>query len=164
MLSIFIVIVVLVVGYLLITQRRLVHLDERCDDTLSKINELLNACYKECNTFKKYFQNENRVDIEIKKHLTLNRSSTADIRKNEIERVERLFELFQKIKEDQPELKSDPHYLQSIKKFSSLIDEIHENHILYITLSTKLERKIRRLPSTWIAYLLGFQRRRGRFL
>lgn len=161
MLTLIIALIVLIVGYLVIIQRKLVHLDENCYNALSQISVQTNSRWEAIQSLltllKKYSEYEyNTLNDIVERRQNIQPTSDVKMIGEEDKKIKDTIKSLQIIAESYPELKTDQLYIKTMESLNQYEDQVRYSRMVYNDTVTKFNRKIRQLPASIFAGLLGF--------
>ena len=139
-LIIIVVLAVMVVGYIITTQRELVHLDELCKNATSQISVQLNS----------------RWDIRERRQGNVTTAEQINEQQGAISQV--LGRLIA-IGEAYPELKANTLYQEAMDGMRDYEEKVRMSRMVYNDTATKMNRMVRQWPSSFVANLLHFTER-----
>ncbi|MFQ9922436.1 MAG: LemA family protein [Beduini sp.] len=161
MLIIIVAIIAIVVGYLVVIQRRLVHLDENCYNALSQISVQQNARWEAITSLVKLtkdysdYEYKTLMDV-VKQRQTLTKNDDVNKINEQQKIMEQAISKFQVISEAYPDLKADQVYTKTMESLKQYEDQVRYSQMVYNDTVTKFNRKIRQLPASLFASMLGF--------
>ncbi|AGA68425.1 hypothetical protein Desdi_0905 [Desulfitobacterium dichloroeliminans LMG P-21439] len=157
--------VVLVVLWVMSTQRRLVVLDENINNAMSQIGVQLSSRFDALTALldltKGYAKHESETLIEtIKSRRSV---ITAKSTPNEVLRQEGIIAealgRIAMVAEQYPELKANETYAETMDAVNTYENLVRNSRLIYNDSVTKLNREIRMFPVLLIAGMLGFRQR-----
>jgi LemA protein len=168
-LGIIIVLVVIVIGYFVSTQRTLVNLDELCKNALSQIEVQLNSRFDAvialAKTAAKYAEHESDTIIKTIQARGGNVNGAqpgatgaqalneqADLLGQMMGRLNVVFERY-------PELKASELYLEAQKGQKQYEENVRISRMVYNDTATKMNRMVRQWPSSIVASMLHFDQK-----
>lgn len=159
-----IVIGILLVLWLILTQRKLVVLDENISNAMSQIGVQTASRWDALNALlqltKGYAQHEyETISHTVKMRTAINGNSTV----KEAEAQEQLFtqarsQIFA-VAESYPELKANETYIQTMNSVNQYEDMVRTARMVFNDCVTKLNRAVRMFPTSLLAKLFGFSQR-----
>lgn len=160
-----IAIIVIVILWVISSQRRLAVLDENASNAMNQIGVQL-ACRFEALTallelMKGYAKNESETLIETvrsRRSVITAKSTPEDVLRQEGIISEALGRISM-ITEQYPELKADNAYIQKMNAVDTYERMLRTSRLIYNDSVTKLNREIRIFPISLIAVISGFQKR-----
>ena len=164
-LVIVIIITVLLILWVMSTQRKLVLLDENINNAMSQIGVQLSSRFAALTALldltKGYAKHESETLIETVKsrHSVITAKSTPDdvLRQEGI--LSEALGRISMISEQYPKLKANENYAKTIDAVNKYENMVRTGHLIYNESVTKLNREIRMFPVSAIAGMLGFLQR-----
>ena len=164
-LVIVIIITVLLILWVMSTQRKLVLLDENINNAMSQIGVQLSSRFAALTALldltKGYAKHESETLIETVKsrHSVITAKSTPDdvLRQEGI--LSEALGRISMISEQYPKLKANENYAKTIDAVNKYENMVRTGHLIYNDSVTKLNREIRMFPVSAIAGMLGFLQR-----
>ena len=153
-----VLVLVLLAGWIISTQRRLVVMDENVNNAMSQIGVQLSSRFDALTALldlaKGYAAHESQTLIE-----TITAKSTPeDVLKQEGVISEALGRISM-VAERYPELKADKGYAKCMDAVDSYEKMVRTSRLIYNDSVTKLNRELRLFPTSLVAGLLGFRMR-----
>lgn len=159
--SVVAVLAAVVIPYVILFQRKLVHLDELCSNALSQIGVQMNSRWDALTalseTMKGYAQYERTTLTDVvgqRVHLSPQASP------EEINRQETLlssaFGRLMAVSEAYPDLKADTLYQTTMENVKSLENDVRMSRMVYNDAVTKMNRAARMFPGSLFTGMLGF--------
>lgn len=156
---------VLIILWVLATQRRLVVLDENINNAMSQIGVQLSSRFDALTALldltKGYAQHESETIIETiksRRSVITAKSSPDEVRRQEGIISEALGRIAM-VSEQYPELKSNETYAETMDAVNKYENMVRTSRLIYNDSVTKLNREIRMFPVLLIAGMLGFKQR-----
>ena len=146
--------VVLLAGWVMSTQRRLVVMDENINNAMSQIGVQLSSRFG-------YAAHESQTLIETiksRRSVITAKSTPQDVLQQEGVISEALGRISM-VAERYPELKADKGYVKCMDAVDSYEKMVRTSRLIYNDSVTKLNREIRMFPVSLIAGMLGFRQR-----
>lgn len=157
-----ITVVVIVVLWVISTQRKLVVLDDNVSNAMSQIGVQLSSRFDALTALldltKVYANHESEKLIEaikLKRNVITAKSTPEDLLKQERVIYEALGRIIM-ISEQFPELKADQNYIKTMDAIEAFENMMRTSSLIYNDSVTKLNREIRMFPVSMIAGMLGF--------
>ena len=157
--------VVLLAGWVMSTQRRLVVLDENINNAMSQIGVQLSSRFDALTALldlaKGYAAHESQTLIETiksRRSVITAKSTPQDVLQQEGVISEALGRISM-VAERYPELKADKGYAKCMDAVDSYEKMVRTSRLIYNDSVTKLNREIRMFPVSLIAGMLGFRQR-----
>ena len=157
--------VVLLAGWVMSTQRRLVVMDENINNAMSQIGVQLSSRFDALtallNLAKGYAAHESQTLIETiksRRSVITAKSTPQDVLQQEGVISEALGRISM-VAERYPELKADKGYAKCMDAVDSYEKMVRTSRLIYNDSVTKLNREIRMFPVSLIAGMLGFRQR-----
>ena len=159
------IVVVLLVLWIMSTQRRLVVLDENINNAMSQIGVQLSSRFDALTALldltKGYAKHESETLIEtIKSRRSV---ITASSTPNDVLRQEGIISealgRIAMVAEQYPELKANENYAKTMDAVNKYENLVRNSRLIYNDSVTKLNREIRMFPVLLIAGMLGFRQR-----
>lgn len=164
-LIIIVFLVILVAGWVMSTQRRLVVMDENINNAMSQIGVQLSSRFDALTALldlaKGYAAHESQTLIETiksRRSVITATSTPQDVLKQEGVISEALGRISM-VAERYPELKADKGYAKCMDAVDSYEKMVRTSRLIYNDSVTKLNREIRMFPVSLIAGMLGFRQR-----
>ena len=157
--------VVLLAGWVMSTQRRLVVMDENINNAMSQIGVQLSSRFDALTALldlaKGYAAHEAQTLIETiksRRSVITAKSTPQDVLQQEGVISEALGRISM-VAERYPELKADKGYAKCMDAVDSYEKMVRTSRLIYNDSVTKLNREIRMFPVSLIAGMLGFRQR-----
>lgn len=157
--------VVILILWLISTQRKLVVLDENISNALSQIGVQLSSRFDALTSLLEltqgYAQHEAetlRETIAARRSVITPASSAADITAQENLITEALGKISM-VAEQYPDLKANQNYMQTMSAVEKYEDSLRAARLIYNDSVTKLNRAVRMFPTSIVAGMLGFKMR-----
>ena len=157
--------VVLLAGWVMSTQRRLVVMDENINNAMSQIGVQLSSRFDALTALldlaKGYAAHESQTLIETiksRRSVITAKSTPQDVLQQEGVISEALGRISM-VAERYPELKADKGYAKCMDAVDSYEKMVRTSRLIYNDSVTKLNREIRMFPVSLIAGILGFRQR-----
>ena len=157
--------VVLLAGWVMSTQRRLVVMDENINNAMSQIGVQLSSRFDALTALldlaKGYAAHESQTLIETiksRRSVITAKSTPQDVLQQEGVISEALGRISM-VAERYPELKADKGYAKCMDAVDSYEKMARTSRLIYNDSVTKLNREIRMFPVSLIAGMLGFRQR-----
>ena len=157
--------VVLLAGWVMSTQRRLVVMDENINNAMSQIGVQLSSRFDALTALldlaKGYAAHESQTLIETiksRRSVLTAKSTPQDVLQQEGVISEALGRISM-VAERYPELKADKGYAKCMDAVDSYEKMVRTSRLIYNDSVTKLNREIRMFPVSLIAGMLGFRQR-----
>ena len=157
--------VVLLAGWVMSTQRRLVVMDENINNAMSQIGVQLSSRFDALTALldlaKAYAAHESQTLIETiksRRSVITAKSTPQDVLQQEGVISEALGRISM-VAERYPELKADKGYAKCMDAVDSYEKMVRTSRLIYNDSVTKLNREIRMFPVSLIAGMLGFRQR-----
>ena len=164
-LIIIVLLVILVAGWVMSTQRRLVVMDENINNAMSQIGVQLSSRFDALTALldlaKGYAAHESQTLIETvksRRSVITAKSTPQDVLQQEGVISEALGRISM-VAERYPELKADKGYAKCMDAVDSSEKMVRTSRLIYNDSVTKLNREIRMFPVSLIAGMLGFRQR-----
>ena len=164
-LIIIVLLVILVAGWVMSTQRRLVVMDENINNAMSQIGVQLSSRFDALTALldlaKGYAAHESQTLIETiksRRSVITAKSTPQDVLQQEGVISEALGRISM-VAERYPELKADKGYAKCMDAVDSYEKMVRTSRLIYNDSVTKLNREIRMFPVSLIAGMLGFHQR-----
>ena len=162
-LIIVIVLAVLVIGYIITTQRELVHLDELCKNATSQIAVQLNSRWDAITALAKsaaqYASHESETLINTIRERRQGNITTADQINEQQGAISQLLGRLIAIGEAYPNLKADSLYKEAMDGMRDYEEKVRISRMVYNDTATKMNRMVRQWPSSIVAGFLHFTER-----
>ena len=164
-LIIIVLLVILVAGWVMSTQRRLVVMDENINNAMSQIGVQLSSRFDALTALldlaKGYAAHESQTLIETiksRRSVITAKSTPQDVLQQEGVISEALGRISM-VAERYPELKADKGYAKCMDAVDSYEKMVRTSRLIYNDSVTKLNREIRMFPVSLIAGMLGYRQR-----
>ncbi len=162
---ILVALVILIILWLISTQRKLVALDENISNALSQIGVQLSSRFDALTSLLEltqgYAEHESetlRETIAARRSVITPASSAADVAAQENLITEALGKISM-VAEQYPDLKANQNYMQTMSAVEKYEDSLRAARLIYNDSVTKLNRTIRMFPTSLVAGMLGFKMR-----
>ena len=162
---ILIVLVVLVGGYFVSTQRSLVNLDELCKNALSQIEVQLNSRFDAvialAKTAAQYAKHESETIIQAVQARggNLGNANTPAAINEQSDLLTQMMGRLNVVFERYPELKASDLYKEAQEGMKQYEENVRMSRMIYNDTATKMNRMVRQWPSSIVASLLHFGER-----
>ena len=158
-----IVLALLVVGYIISTQRELVHLDELCKNATRQIAVQLNSRWDAITALAKlaaqYASHESETLINTIRERRQGNITTADQINEQQGAISQLLGRLIAIGEAYPNLKADSLYKEAMDGMRDYEEKVRISRMVYNDTATKMNRMVRQWPSSIVAGFLHFTER-----
>ena len=162
-LIIIVVLAVMVVGYIITTQRELVHLDELCKNATSQISVQLisrwDAITALAKTAAQYAKHESETLINTIRERRQGNVTTAEQINEQQGAISQVLGRLIAIGEAYPELKANTLYQEAMDGMRDYEEKVRMSRMVYNDTATKMNRMVRQWPSSFVANLLHFTER-----
>ena len=159
------VIAVVIVLWIIVTQRRLVMLDENVSNAMSQIGVQLSGRFDALTALldltKGYAQQESEIiikTIKARRSLITAKSSPNQVLKQE-EVITEALERIAMVTEKYPQLKANQTYSKAMDAVETYEMMVRTSRLIYNDRVAKLNRELRLFPVSLIAKKLGFKKR-----
>ena len=153
-LIIVIVLAVLVIGYIITTQRELVHLDELCKNATSQISVQLNSRWDAITALAKtaaqYAKHESETLINTISERRIGNVTTAEQINEQQGAISQVLGRLIAIGEAYPELKADSLYKEAMDGMRDYEEKVRMSRMVYNDTATKMNRMVRQWPSSFV--------------
>ena len=157
---ILIVVAVVVVGYIISTQRSLVSLDELCKNALSQIEVQLNSRWDAvlalAKTAAQYAKHESETLIEVIRQRRGEQVNTPEAVNEQTSALSQVMGRLIAIGEAYPELKAANLYQEAMAGMKQYEENVRMARMVYNDTATKMNRMVRQWPSSFVASMLNF--------
>ena len=160
---ILIILVVVIGGYFLVTQRSLVNLDEMCKNALSQIEVQLNSRFDAvialAKTAAQYAKHESETIIQAVQARGGNNGAPANTPAAINEQSDLLTQMMGRLNvvfERYPELKASDLYKEAQLGMKQYEENVRMSRMVYNDTATKMNRMVRQWPSNIVASVLHF--------
>ena len=160
-----IVITVIIVVWVVATQRKLVVLDENINNAMSQIGIQISSRFDALTALleltKGYSKNESETLIETiksRRRVITAKSTPDDVLRQERVLIE-VLGFFAILSEQYPDLKANVTYIKTKNAIDVFENMVRTSKLIYNVAVTKLNREIRMIPVSIIAGMLGFSDR-----
>lgn len=158
-----IVLALLVAGYIITTQRELVHLDELCKNATSQISVQLNSRWDAITALAKtaaqYAKHESETLINTIRERRQGNVTTAEQINEQQGAISQVLGRLIAIGEAYPELKANTLYQEAMDGMRDYEEKVRMSRMVYNDTATKMNRMVRQWPSSFVANLLHFTER-----
>ena len=162
-LIIIVVLAVMVIGYIITTQRELVHLDELCKNAMSQIAVQLNSRWDAITALAKtaaqYAGHESETLINTIRERRQGNVTTAEQINEQQGAISQVLGRLIAIGEAYPNLKADALYKEAMDGMRDYEEKVRMSRMVYNDTATKMNRMVRQWPSSFVAGLLHFTER-----
>jgi LemA protein len=162
-LFIVIALAVLVIGYIISTQREFVHLDELCKNAMSQIAVQLNSRWDAVTALAKtaaqYAGHESETLINTIRERRQGNVTTAEQVNEQQGAISQVLGRLIAIGEAYPNLKADALYKEAMDGMRDYEEKVRMSRMVYNDTATKMNRMVRQWPSSFVAGLLHFTER-----
>ena len=160
---ILIILVVVIGGYFIMTQRSLVNLDEMCKNALSQIEVQLNSRFDAvialAKTAAQYAKHESETIIQAVQARGGNNGTAANTPAAINEQSDLLTQMMGRLNvvfERYPELKASDLYKEAQLGMKQYEENVRMSRMVYNDTATKMNRMVRQWPSNIVASVLHF--------
>ena len=161
---ILIILVVVIGGYFITTQRSLVNLDEMCKNALSQIEVQLNSRFDAvialAKTAAQYAKHESETIIQTVQARGGNNGTAANTPAAINEQSDLLTQMMGRLNvvfERYPELKASDLYKEAQLGMKQYEENVRMSRMVYNDTATKMNRMVRQWPSSFVASMLNFR-------
>lgn len=154
-------IAVIIILWVVASQRKLVNLDELCQNSLSQIGVQMSSRWDALTALaqltKNYSEHEYKTLMDtVASRQPLNKnSSPADIDKQE-NMITEAFTHIMAVAENYPDLKAQQVYKDTMNSVNTYENNVRRSRMVYNDTVTKLNRTIKQIPVCFISGMLGF--------
>ena len=163
LLTVILIIVLLVGGYIIMKQRTFVHLDELCKNAMSQIAVQLNSRWDAVQNLAKiaaqYTRYESETILETIRLRRMNKVSSAKDVNDQQGALSQVMGQLIAIGEAYPELKADTVFKETMEGLRDYEDKVRLSRMVYNDTATKMNRMVRQWPDNLVASLLNFHER-----
>ena len=160
---IIIILVVLVFGYFVMTQRSLVNLDELCKNALGQIEVQLNSRWDAmlalAKTAAQYAKHESETLIEVIRQRRGEDVNSPAIASEQQGALQQVMGRLIAIGEAYPELKAADLYKEVTDGVRKYEENVRMSRMVYNDTATKMNRMVRQWPSSIVASMLHFDQK-----
>ena len=153
-------IVILIVGYIIATQRKLVSLDEFCKNAMSQISVQLNSRWDAVQNLAKlaaqYAKHESETITNVIQQRRMGQVTTAQQANEQQDAISSVMGRLIAIGEDYPELKADGLFRETMDGVRAYEEKVRMSRMVYNDTATKYNRLIRQFPSSIVASMLNY--------
>ena len=155
-----VVLALALVAYFIMTQRKLVSLDEFCKNAMGQIAVQLNSRWDAITGLvkvaAKYAQHESETLVNtINARRVSNIQSAGQINEQQSAIGEVMGRLMA-VAESYPQLKADSLYLEAMNGMKQYEENVRMSRMVYNDTATKMNRMVRQWPSSMVASMLHF--------
>ncbi len=162
---IIVALIIILILWLISTQRKLVALDENISNALSQIGVQLSARFDALTSLLEltqgYAEHESetlRETIAARRSVITPASTAAEVAAQENLITEALGKI-NMVAEQYPDLKANQNYMQTMSAVEKYEDSLRAARLIYNDSVTKLNRTVRMFPTSLVAGMLGFKMR-----
>lgn len=160
-LGIIVALALVVVGYIISTQRTLVNLDEMCKNALSQIEVQLNSRFDAvvalAKTAAQYASHESETIIQTIQARSGNGPGNTPAAINEqSDLLGQMMSRLNVVVEQYPELKASELYIKAQEGQREYEEKVRISRMVYNDTATKMNRMVRQWPSSFVAQMLHF--------
>ena len=153
-------IVILIVGYIIATQRKLVSLDEFCKNAMSQISVQLNSRWDAVQNLAKlaaqYAKHESETITNVIQQRRMGQVTTAQQANEQHDAISSVMGRLIAIGEAYPELKADGLFRETMDGVRAYEEKVRMSRMVYNDTATKYNRLIRQFPSSIVASMLNY--------
>lgn len=153
-------IVILIVGYIIATQRKLVSLDEFCKNAMSQISVQLNSRWDAVQNLAKlaaqYAKHESETITNVIQQRRMGQVTTAQQANEQQDAISSVMGRLIAIGEAYPELKADGLFRETMDGVRAYEEKVRMSRMVYNDTATKFNRLIRQFPSSIVASMLNY--------
>lgn len=153
-------IVILIVGYTIATQRKLVSLDEFCKNAMSQISVQLNSRWDAVQNLAKlaaqYAKHESETITNVIQQRRMGQVTTAQQANEQQDAISSVMGRLIAIGEAYPELKADGLFRETMDGVRAYEEKVRMSRMVYNDTATKYNRLIRQFPSSIVASMLNY--------
>ncbi len=153
-------IVILIVGYIIATQRKLVSLDEFCKNAMSQISVQLNSRWDAVQNLAKlaaqYAKHESETITNVIQQRRMGQVTTAQQANEQQDAISSVMGRLIAIGEAYPELKADGLFRETMDGVRAYEEKVRMSRMVYNDTATKYNRLIRQFPSSIVASILNY--------
>ena len=153
-------IVILIVGYIIATQRKLVSLDEFCKNAMSQISVQLNSRWDAVQNLAKlaaqYAKHESETITNVIQQRRMGQVTTAQQATEQQDAISSVMGRLIAIGEAYPELKADGLFRETMDGVRAYEEKVRMSRMVYNDTATKYNRLIRQFPSSIVASMLNY--------
>ena len=153
-------IVILIVGYIIATQRKLVSLDEFCKNAMSQISVQLNSRWDAVQNLAKlaaqYAKHESETITNVIQQRRMGQVTTAQQANEQQDAISSVMGRLIAIGEAYPELKADGLFRETMDGVRDYEEKVRMSRMVYNDTATKYNRLIRQFPSSIVASMLNY--------
>ena len=162
-LGVIVLLIIMLVGWFVSTQRQLVNLDELCNNSLSQIEVQLNsrwdAILQLAQQAANYAAHEGNTLIETIRARRGSEIKTADDVNDQNSAFGSVLGRLMVLTEQYPDLKASELYKEVTQGINNYEEKVRMSRMVYNDSATKLNRYVRQWPSSFIAGMLNFSTR-----
>ena len=153
-------IVILIVGHIIATQRKLVSLDEFCKNAMSQISVQLNSRWDAVQNLAKlaaqYAKHESETITNVIQQRRMGQVTTAQQANEQQDAISSVMGRLIAIGEAYPELKADGLFRETMDGVRAYEEKVRMSRMVYNDTATKYNRLIRQFPSSIVASMLNY--------
>ena len=153
-------IVILIVGYIIATQRKLVSLDEFCKNAMSQISVQLNSRWDAVQNLAKlaaqYAKHESETITNVIQQRRMGQVTTAQQANEQQDAISSVMGRLIAIGEAYPELKADGLFRETMDGVRAYEEKVRMSRMVYNDTATKYNRLIRQFPSSIVTSMLNY--------
>ena len=151
---------ILIVGYIIATQRKLVSLDEFCKNAMSQISVQLNSRWDAVQNLAKlaaqYAKHESETITNVLQQRRMGQVTTAQQANEQQDAISSVMGRLIAIGEAYPELKADGLFRETMDGVRAYEEKVRMSRMVYNDTATKYNRLIRQFPSSIVASMLNY--------
>ena len=160
-LGIIVALALVVIGYIISTQRTLVNLDEMCKNALSQIEVQLNSRFDAvialAKTAAQYAAHESETIIQTIQARSGNApANTPEAINQQSDLLGQVMSRLNVVVEQYPELKANELYIKAQEGQREYEEKVRISRMVFNDTATKMNRMVRQWPSSFVASMLHF--------
>ena len=154
---------VLLIAWIISTQRQFVHIDELCQNALGQIAVQLNSRWDAVQSLvqltAQYARHESETLRQVVEQRRLSNVTTAAQVNEQQTALSQVMGRLIAVGEAYPELKADGVFRETMAGIKDWEEKVRMSRMVYNDTATKMNRMVRQIPTSLIAPMLGFKER-----
>ena len=155
-----VVVAIALVAYFIMTQRKLVSLDEFCKNAMGQIAVQLNSRWDAITGLvkmaAKYSQHESETLTNTTNARRISNVQTAGQINEQQSVIGEVMGRLMAVAEAYPELKADSMYIKAMDGMTQYEENVRMSRMVYNDTATKMNQMVRQFPSSFVASMLHF--------
>ena len=155
-----VVLAIAIAAYFVMTQRKLVSLDELCKNATSQIAVQLNSRWDAVQALVKmtaqYAKHESETLIQVINARRISNIQTAEQINEQQSALSEVMGRLMAVSESYPNLKADSMFMKTMDGMKEYEENVRMSRMVYNDTATKMNRMVRQWPSSMVASMLHF--------